>query len=448
MVNQAEAGSGRYRGGAGAASKRVLVVGGGGREYAYCRRLADCAQVAEVHAHPGGDAFSLLPKVTSWPGEPPDGDVAAFAQGLQIDLALIGASKWMSRGWADALRAAAVPVVGAGKAGAALERSKQAGRLFMARHGLRTPPTRAHTSLAAAVADLSTRSFPVVVKTDHADSSHLQTRVCTDLAQATAACAYAIDPRCTGRGAGVALVQDFVAGWDLAVSVALDETDHVALPVCLEYKRMDRDEMGVNTCGMGTLSPVPWYDEALQRRVHEEVVAPSLEGMRAEGLRYRGFLFFGVRIAQDGTPYALEYNTRLGDPEAQCILSRLEGDFYAALEAIASGRIGQWKPTWDERYAVNVYAAAPGYPGNGEPGHPIYIASGLDASTLAWADVSHSNGRFFTGTDRTVLVTGMAATLENARNQAFEDLKKINFTGMQHRADIGFMVPEKNVKKL
>ena len=425
--------------------KRILVVGGGGREYAFCRRLVDGADVAEVHAHPGGDAFSLLPKVTCWPQAALDGvDVAAFARGLGVDLALIGASRWMSRGWADALRAAAIPVVGAGRTASRLERSKEFARLFMARWGLRTPLTRAHTSLAAAVCDLSGRAFPVVVKTDHADSSHLQTRVCVDLAQATAACAYAIDPHGRGQGTGTALVQDFVPGWDLAVSIALDETHHAVLPACLEYKRLGLDETGANTCGMGTLSPVPAYDEGLQRRVSAELLLPTLEGMRAEGLRYRGFLFFGIRIATDGTPFALEYNTRLGDPEAQCILARLGSDFSVALQAIAAGRVGQWRPVWDERHAVNLYAAAPGYPGHGVPGLPIDIRDGLDASALTWADVSHADGRFFTGKDRTVLVTGKGSTLEQARENALNDLRKINFAGMQHRADIGrFMTSKK-----
>jgi phosphoribosylamine---glycine ligase len=418
--------------------KRILVLGGGGREYAFCRHLVACADVAQVHVYPGGDAFSLLPQVTSWPDVGLDASHAvAFAQGLKIDLALIGASRWMSRGWADALRAAAIPVVGAGQAAARLERSKEFGRCFMARHGLRTPATRAHASLAAAVADLSVCSFPVVVKTDFAQSSHLQTRICTDLVQATAACAYAIDPRGTGKGSGLALIQEFVPGWDLALSVALDETHHLMLPACMEYKRMGLDEAGINTCGMGTFSPVPPYDAALQQRVLNDLVLPTLEGMRAEGLRYRGFLFFGVRIAHDGTPYLLEYNTRLGDPEAQCILSRLVGDFSFGVQAMASGELRRWQPAWDERYAVNVYAAAPGYPGAGVPGQPINISPELDTSTLAWADVSYSEGQFFTGTDRTVLVTGMGPTLENARAKAYENLKKINYAGMQYRTDIG-----------
>ncbi|MFM2450785.1 MAG: hypothetical protein RIS44_3235 [Pseudomonadota bacterium] len=418
--------------------KRILVVGGGGREHAFCRHLAACADVAQVHVYPGGDAFSLMPRVTSWPDVGLDASqAAAFAQGLEIDLALIGASRWMSRGWADALRAAAIPVVGASQAAARLERSKDFGRRFMARHGLRTPATRAHASLAAAAADLSGCTFPVVVKTDFAQSSHLQTRICTDLAQAKAACAYAIDPRGTGKGTGLALIQEFVPGWDLAVSVALDETHHVMLPACMEYKRMGLEETGINTCGMGTFSPVPPYDSALQQRVLKDIVLPTLEGMRAEGLRYRGFLFFGVRIADDGTPYLLEYNTRLGDPEAQCILSRLVGDFCFSVQTIASGQLQHWKPTWDERYAVNVYAASPGYPGAGVRGQPIEVSPELDTFALAWADVSYSNGQFFTGSDRTVLVTGIGPTLENARTKAYEDLKKINYAGMQYRADIG-----------
>ena len=420
---------------------KVLVVGGGGREHALAWKLAQSPLAEEVLVAPGNAGTEAEPGVRNLPVAADDLDaLLAAANGEQAGLTVVGPETPLAAGLADRFEAAGLRVFGPTAAAARLESSKGYCKDFLRRHGIPTAAYRRVDSLAAAERHLNGRADgPVVVKADGLAAGK-GVVVAADRAEALAAAAEMLSGGRLGAAGQTLVLEDFLAGEEASFICMADGEELLPLAGSRDHKARDDGGRGPNTGGMGAYSPTPLLDAALERRVLEEIVRPTLRGLAAEGVRYRGFLYAGLMIDTAGEPKVLEYNCRLGDPETQPVLLRLRSDLLAACLAAGDGRLGGVALDWDPRPALGVVLAARGYPGTPETGMPI---AGLEAAA-AEPDVKV----FHAGTARrgdSVAVAGgrvlcacaLGADLGAARARAYRAAERIGFDGKFCRRDIG-----------
>lgn len=399
---------------------RVVVVGSGGREHALARALARGG--AEVVVTPGN------------PGIP--GSTATAPEHLDADLYVIGPEAPLVDGLADRLRAAGRLVLGPGADGAQLEGSKAFMKEVVAAAGV---PTASHATFDAAALDdacayLDTLEGAYVIKTDGlaAGKGVLVTR---DLDEARADVRSKLSGVAFGAAGRRVVIEEALPGEELSVLLVCDGHRAVALPAARDHKRLGDGDAGPNTGGMGAFSPVPGVDDDLVAHVVERFAGPTLAELRRRGIDYRGVLYAGLMLTPDG-PKLLEYNVRFGDPEAQAVLPRLDGDLAGFLAAAAAGRMED-PPTVRPDVAVTVVAAASGYPSAPRTGDVI---AGVDSVAGAHVDCAgvalDTEGRLVTAGGRVLAVTAVGPDLGDARTRAYRALAGISFPGMHVRTDI------------
>ncbi|ACY17407.1 phosphoribosylamine--glycine ligase [Haliangium ochraceum] len=421
---------------------KILVVGSGGREHALVWRLAQSGHTLLcAPGNPGIAAHARCLDIGV-------GDLAglcATAVREAVDLVVVGPEAPLVAGLADSLRDAGVAVFGPGAAAAQLEGSKVFSKQFFARHGIRSAAFRvcsAMDEVDAALSQLAGAGVGVVVKADGLAAGK-GVVVCSDAAQAReAARAMLEDGRFGDAGARI-LIEQRLRGRELSVMAITDGKRFEILAQAEDHKALLDGDHGPNTGGMGTVSPPSWlagaHGEALMQRIADEVFAPTLRGLAAEQLDYRGVLYAGLMIDPEGEPWLLEYNCRFGDPETQPVLARLRGDLATWLAGAAAGALPEQAASWDPRPAVCVVAAAAGYPSTPRKGDPI---AGLDGDFGDDVHVFHAGtrrreGELLTAGGRVLAVTALADELAAARARAYDALAGISFPGMQFRRDIG-----------
>jgi phosphoribosylamine--glycine ligase len=424
---------------------KILLIGGGAREHALAWKLAQSRHQPALSVAPGNPGIGRAQPHAAAPvpatrvalaADDLEG-LVAFARAESIDLAVVGPEAPLTLGLADRLRAAGVRVCGPGQAGARLEGSKAFAKEVMARAGIPTARHATFSDVAAARAYVERRGAPVVVKTDGLAAGKGVT-VARTLPEALEALELAMERRVFGAAGGTVVIEDVLEGDELSVMAFVADGAYRLLLPSQDHKQLFDGDRGPNTGGMGAFAPVPWAGAELLDLVHERIFTPLLAELAREGIAYRGVLYAGLMVTATG-PQVIEFNARLGDPEAQVTLPLLASDLVDACLAVADGTLDRVELTHHPGAAVGVVLAAAGYPGPVAPSQPITLDEDtMPAGTLLFhAGTREEGGRLLTAGGRVLTVVGQGADLAAARAAAYDAVRHVRFAGMHARGDIG-----------
>ncbi len=424
---------------------KVLVVGSGGREHALAWKLASSERVSQVYVAPGNAGTAREPKVTNLAIESPDA-LCDFAQTEGIGLTVVGPEAPLAHGLVDRFEARGLRIFGPTRAAAQLESSKDFAKQFLVRHGIPTARHATFSDPVAAHAYVTENGAPIVIKADGLAAGKGVVVAADEASAHQAIDSMLVDSAFGAAGARV-VIEECLIGEEASFIVVCDGEQVVPLATSQDHKRLfDRDQ-GPNTGGMGAYSPAPVVDDGLHARVMRDIIRPTLEGLRADGIRYRGFLYAGLMIDSTGEAKVLEFNCRLGDPETQPIMMRLQSDLLDLLEAAVEGHLEQTTPRWDSRPALGVVIAAGGYPESPRQGDPIRALPANTAdlhvfhagTAMASAAVAGegSEAQCVTRGGRVLCVTALGDDLASAGRRAYAAIGEVAFEGMQFRTDIG-----------
>jgi len=415
---------------------KILVVGGGGREHALAWKIANSPRVAKVFVAPGNAGTAREEGIVNVEIT----DLAAlvrFAQREQVALTVVGPEAPLAAGIVDAFRAEGLRIFGPTRAAAQLESSKDFAKAFMTRHGIPTATYASFAEAAAAHAYVDDRGAPIVVKADGLAAGK-GVVVATHAVEAHAAIDAMLGERHLGDAGARVVIEECLAGEEASFIVIAGGGHALPLASSQDHKRLLDGDLGPNTGGMGAYSPAPVVTPAVHARIMREIIDPAIRGMAAEGAPYTGFLYAGVMIDASGVPRTLEFNCRLGDPEAQPILMRLKSDLVDLVQHALDGTLDRVDAEWDRRAALGVVLAAAGYPGEPRKGDAIF---GLDRESdeckVFHAATKRSGDTVTTAGGRVLCVTALGETIRQAQRTAYATVNAIHFDGMQYRKDIG-----------
>jgi phosphoribosylamine---glycine ligase len=423
---------------------KVLVIGSGGREHAIVWAIQHTAtNPTEIYCVPGNAGIGQNAQVANVSVDDHTA-LAAFAESQKIDLTFVGPEAPLANGIVDHFKQRRLRIVGPTAAAARLEGSKIFAKDFMARHQIPTAAYRVADTPLKAVEHLRSGEFgspqsPVVIKADGLAAGK-GVVVATNHAEAEKAIADLMVHHVAGREAAQRVVlEQALTGTEASLLVFADGRDYALMPAARDHKRIGENDTGPNTGGMGTITDASVLEKSIEERIVQEIVGPTLAGGREEGFAFKGVLFLGLMLTEDG-PKLLEYNVRFGDPETQAILVRLKTDLFSIFEAMHNQTLGQLKLEWAGGSSACVVAANKGYPGKYEKGAVI---EGLDRVNNQAVQVFHAgtskdaDDRFIATGGRVLGVTAAAENLPAALNLCYESLAKIQWRGMQFRRDIG-----------
>jgi phosphoribosylamine--glycine ligase len=410
---------------------KVLVIGGGGREHALAWKLKQCERVHIVFVAPGNGGTAADPGLRNVPITDP-ARLADFAAAEKVALTVVGPEAPLAAGVVDLFRARGLRIFGPTQAAAQLESSKAFAKEFMQRHGIPTALYATFTDAGAAHAHVDRHGAPIVVKADG-----LAAGKGVVVAMIAAEAHAAIDHMLQGEGARV-VIEDFMAGEEASFIVMCDGTHVVSLATSQDHKRIFEGDQGPNTGGMGAYSPAPVVTPNVHARVMQDIILPTVAGMAKDGAPYTGFLYAGLMIDEQGRPRTVEFNCRLGDPEAQVILMRLKSDLFDLLMHATEGTLDQVALQWDRRVALGVVMAAHGYPATPRSGDAITgLPAGSAELQVFHAGTQLADGHLHTSGGRVLCVTALGESVRLAQQQALQAVRGIRFDGAQWRNDIG-----------
>ncbi len=423
---------------------KVLVIGGGGREHALAWQLAASAGVSEVLVAPGNAGTASEPKCRNAAVAADDvPGLLKLAQDEGTDFTVVGPEAALAAGVVDAFTAAGLRIFGPSQAAAEIESSKAFTKDFLARHHIPTAAYRVFTEAEPALDYVAARGAPIVVKADGLAAGK-GVVVAESVSQAQDAIRTLFGGGPDGAGAPrdqtKLVIEDFLVGEEASYIVVAAGNRYVPLASSQDHKRVYDGDTGPNTGGMGAYSPAPVVTPAVDARVRAEIIEPTLRGLAAEGRAFTGFLYAGLMIAADGAPSVVEFNARLGDPETQPILMRLDSDLLALLQAAVNGDPGQAPLRWKPQPALGVVMAAAGYPGDIRKSDVI---DGLDAAPSPMTKVFHAgtrldHGNIVTSGGRVLCVCSLGSDLSQARTRAYASAANIHWQGAHYRHDIGY----------
>ncbi|WP_312330931.1 phosphoribosylamine--glycine ligase [Sphingobacterium sp.] len=419
----------------------ILIIGSGGRESAFAYKLSKSPRLDQLFIAPGNAGTGAYGqnvniKVTDFAA------LATFVLENNVDMVLVGPEEPLVKGIHDYFLNREdlkhIPVIGPQQEGAQLEGSKDFSKQFMDRHGVPTAASRSFdaTSLDEGLAYLETQKLPIVLKADGLAAGK-GVLICETLEDAQAELKAMIADSKFGEASRVVVVEEFLKGIELSVFVLTDGNSYKVLPSAKDYKRIGEGDTGLNTGGMGSISPVPFADETFLNKVEERIIRPTVEGLKKDGIPYKGFIFIGL-MNVEGEPYVIEYNVRMGDPETESVLPRIESDLLDLLEGVAQGNLDQRSYTVSPQTAVTVMLVAGGYPGDYESGKEITNIENVKESIVFQAGTKEVEGKIVTAGGRVIAVTTLQDTLFEALQQATADAGRIYFEGKYFRRDIGF----------
>lgn len=414
----------------------ILIIGSGGREHALAWRLAQSPECGSLYCSPGNPGTARLGTNVSLNLSAPE-TVVGFCRRENIGLVVVGPEEPLVHGLADELRTYGITVLGPGADGARLEGSKEWSKAFMQRHNIPTARFGAFgkRQLAAAFSQIDTMQSPYVIKADGLAAG--KGVVIAQTIQEAKAATQAMLEGQFGMASERVVIEEFLEGIEVSVFALTDGKSFVLLPEAKDYKRIGEGDTGPNTGGMGSVSPVPFVTDELRQRIVDRVVVPTLQGLREEGVDYRGFLFFGLMIVS-GRPYLLEYNVRMGDPETQSVMARIDEDLLPWLVGAAQGQLPPGEIRVSGNSAATVVCASQGYPGAYDKG---YVIDGLDRLEGAIAfhagTALNPEGRVVTSGGRVLGITATGDTLRAALDSALANARKVGYTGRIYRRDIG-----------
>jgi len=413
---------------------KILVVGSGGREHALVWRLVQAGHT--IVAAPGNPGLEALATRAAVAMDDHEG-LLKLARGEHVDLVVIGPEAPLVAGLANVLRAAGVPTFGPSANGAQLEGSKVFSKQFFARHGIPTAAFEVAASVAEADAaiDRLAHGGGIVVKADGLAAGK-GVVVAADVGEARAAARAMLESRRFGEAGATLVIEQKIVGREVSVLALTDGKRLEVLPAVEDHKTIFDDDRGPNTGGMGTVSPA-WITDPIGLRIRHEILEPTVRGLGAEGIDYRGVLYAGVMVDPAGAPYLLEYNCRFGDPETQPIMARMRGDLGAVLLGAALGEMPVGALAWDARVAVCVVVAAAGYPESPRTGDVIGGLDALDDVVVFHAGTERRDGVLVSAGGRVLGVTALGISVEQARAKAYAAVDRIELAGKQVRRDIG-----------
>lgn len=421
-------------------SKKVLIIGSGGREHALAWKVAQSPQVSSVFVAPGNAGTALEPALTNVAIDATDiAALLAFAQREQIDLTIVGPEAPLVIGVVDAFRAAGLRIFGPTKAAAQLEGSKAFTKDFLARQQIPTGAYQNFTDLDAALAYVRQQGAPIVIKADGLAAGK-GVIVAMTLAEAEAAVRDMLEGNAFGEAGCRVVVEEFLDGEEASFIVMVDGVNVVAMATSQDHKRVGDGDQGPNTGGMGAYSPAPVVTPEVFQRVMDEVIYPTVRGMAAEGNPYTGFLYAGLMIDRSGAPKVIEFNCRFGDPETQPIMMRLQSDLVTLCEAAIDGQLDQHSAEFDPRPAVGVVLAAGGYPGTIRKADVIHGLGDaiLDDAKLFHAGTSLKDDQVITSGGRVLCATALGSSVQEAQQRAYALAAKVSWEGCFYRKDIGW----------
>ncbi len=415
---------------------KLLVIGSGGREHALAWKLAQSPQVDTVFVAPGNAGTAVEPKLQNV-ALSTHADLMDFCRKEEIAFTVVGPEAPLAAGVVDDFRAAGLPIFGPSRYAAQLESSKDFAKAFMAKYRIPTAQYQTFADAAQAHAYVDGKGAPIVIKADGlAAGKGVIVAMTLDEAHA------AIDDMLLGNKMGDAgarvVIEDFLQGEEASFIVMVDGDNVLPMATSQDHKRLLDNDQGPNTGGMGAYSPAPVVTPAVYERAMNEIILPTVAGMKAEGHAFTGFLYAGLMIDADGAPYTIEFNCRFGDPETQPIMSRLDSDLVDLVAAAIDGKLDTVRAEWNPQTAVGVVLAAANYPETPRKGDVISGLAEADqiGKVFHAATAADAQGEILTSGGRVLCVVGLGDDVAAAQSKAYQALEKIHFDGMQYRRDI------------
>ena len=422
---------------------RILLLGSGGRENALAWKLTQSPRCEALFIAPGNAGTTrfgtnLDISLTDFEG------IRKACIDEKIDMVIVGPEEPLVKGVTDFLISskslADLDVIGPGKAGAQLEGSKAFAKAFMMRHHIPTAAYREFTldNYTEGVEYLRQHTLPIVLKADGLAAGK-GVVIAENHIEAIAEFELMIQRAKFGEAGKKVVVEQFLKGIEISVFVLTDGKNYVILPEAKDYKRVGEGDTGPNTGGMGAVSPVPFVNKELMQKIEEKVIRPTVDGLRHEGLEYRGFIFFGFMIV-DNEPYMIEYNCRMGDPETEVVIPRLKNDLVDLLDAVATQQLDKMTIETDPRTACTVVAVSGGYPGDYAKGYEINGIESINTedSLLFHMGTGLKDGKVVTSGGRVFCITSYGRSIFDAVEISKEEMQKVTFMDMNYRQDIGF----------
>lgn len=416
------------------------MLGGGGREHALAWKINESSRLTKLYVAPGNAGTALIAenvdlKVTDFEA------LAAFVESKAIDMLVVGPEDPLVEGVRDYFEADGrfekLMIVGPGKAGAILEGSKDFAKEFMMRHHIPTAryTTVTRENLEEGIRFLKELKPPYVLKADGLAAGK-GVLILNELDEAVKELNLMLDGK-FGKAGNQVVIEEFLKGIELSVFALTDGKTYKILGSAKDYKRVGEGDTGLNTGGMGAVSPVPFADEEFNRKVEERIVRPTIEGLQADGVDYKGFVFFGL-MNVGGDPYVIEYNVRMGDPETEVVMPRLKTDILTLFEEMAHGQLEKAAFELDDRFCTTVMLVSQGYPGSYEKGKVISGLDGVEGSIVFHAGTRMEGDKVLTSGGRVMAVSSFGKTMKEALALSYQNVGKIHFEGMNFRKDIGF----------
>ncbi|OJT92392.1 phosphoribosylamine--glycine ligase [Clostridioides difficile] len=414
---------------------KILVVGGGGREHAICWKLSKEKNVEKIYCAPGNAGIANVAECVNI-GDTNIEELLKFAKENEIGLTIVGPEVPLVMGIVDEFEKEGLRVFGPNKKCAQLEGSKAFSKEFMIKHNIPTAKYKEYTNLEEAILEIDSFGYPVVIKADGLAAGK-GVVIPENREDAIATLKEMMSDKKFGAAGDKIVIEEFLKGIETSILAFVDNDTIVPMASAKDHKKVNNYEQGPNTGGMGTFSPSEIYTEELANKVKETVLEKTLEGFKKDGLNFKGILFVGLMITEDGEK-VLEYNVRFGDPETQSVLFRLETDLHEIMEAILDNKLKDIEINYSDDEAVCVMLTSGGYPDSYEKGKIITGLENLDDDIV----VFHSGTKMFDGNlvtngGRVIGITAKSTTVKDAAEKVYENIKKINFEGMHYRTDIG-----------
>jgi len=419
---------------------KVLLLGSGGREHALAWKIAQSSILDELFIAPGNAGTKKHGKNVDLSPTDFDG-IKEFVTAQQIDMVIVGPEEPLVNGIYDYFQAdeqlKKVGIIGPSKFGAQLEGSKDFAKAFMARHAIPTAKYGTFTSetITQGLSFLDAMKGPYVLKADGLAAGK-GVLILSDLDEAKSELKSMLLDEKFGAASSKVVIEQFLDGIELSVFVLTDGESFKLLPEAKDYKRIGEGDTGLNTGGMGAISPVPFADASFMDKVHNRIIFPTIKGLKSEKITYKGFVFFGL-ISVKGDPYVIEYNCRMGDPETEVVIPRLKSDILDLFEGVASNTLSERDIQFIDKSAATVMMVSGGYPGEYEKGKSIFGLNSIVDSIVFHAGTSADGPSVLTSGGRVLAVTSYGKNLEAALEKSYDSISKINYDGAYYRKDIG-----------